>query len=551
MISKLLRIILIPIVLLVLSAPIIMPYFQAGYFPTHDGEWAVIRLVDMFRLIRDFQFPARFSGALNYGYGYPLFNFAYPAPYYLGTFLYFLTHSFVVSIKIMFVLSVIFSAVFMYLASNELWKNRLAGVISAVVYLYLPYRMVDLYVRGSIGESISFALFPFIFYLSLRLFTSPFSRISILLLPLSIGLLITTHNIMTVLFLPMLSVYVLARVILEKKWEVLQSFLLSLFLGIGLATFFWLPALAEKDYIALSKIPIADRSSYFVTPWQLFVPSWGYAPPTETGGFSYQLGIGQILVMILAVFVFIKTFIKRRFTQTPAFQSVGVLLFIYALCFLMLFSFTSFIWRVTPLLNEINYPWTLLSQLGFITALLAGFIAVQGKLYKYAAIAISILCIITVLPYAQPERHVDRGEEFYITNEATTTSSDELMPIWVKLKPKKHYDEKVKVVSGNAEIVNLQFNSKQLTFDFKAQSDVTFQINTIYYPGWRAFVNYEEVPISYDNSYGVMNITAVQSRNKATLDFSDTPVRTAANLISIGSVLVIGFVLLRPILKFK
>ncbi len=551
MTDKILKIILIPFILIALSIPIVLPYFHSGYFPTHDGEWAVIRLVDMFRLLKDFQLPARFSGSLNFGYGYPLFNFAYPAPYYIGTVIYFITHNFVLSIKSLFVLSVLFSGFFMYFASSELWKNRLAGVISAIVYLYLPYRMVDLYVRGSIGESISFALFPLIFYFSLRFFVSPFSRINIFFLSVFVALLITTHNIMTVLFIPVVIAYLITRILIEKRWDVLQGVFLSFILGVGLASFFWIPALFEKNNILLSIMPIADRSQYFVKLEQLVIPSWGYSPPTENGGFSYQLGIGQIIAVLIAMVIFIKSFVKNKFTLPSSFQTAGVLILIYILCFLFLFQFTSPIWKTIPLLKEINYPWTLLSQLGLISALLAGFVVTQGKVFKYTAIIISAICIVLVFPYAKPESYVSRGEEFYMTNEATTTSSDELMPLWVKTKPTAHYDEKVKVIRGEAEIQNLQFNSKHLAFDFKAQSDVTFQINTIYYPGWNAYVNYDRVKINHNNPLGVIQVDAGKSRNKVVLDFSDTPLRLVANLISVGSLLLIGFILIRPALKFR
>jgi hypothetical protein len=37
------------LIILLLCVPVILPYFNSGYFPTHDGEWAVVRLGDMFR----------------------------------------------------------------------------------------------------------------------------------------------------------------------------------------------------------------------------------------------------------------------------------------------------------------------------------------------------------------------------------------------------------------------------------------------------------------------------------------------------------------------
>src|SRR5579872_6665755 len=90
------------ILVIILTLPVLLPYFHAGYFPTHDGEWAVVRLSDMYREIRDHQFPPRYSSNLNFGYGYPLFNFTYPLPYYLGLIIHLFKFGFVDSIKILF-----------------------------------------------------------------------------------------------------------------------------------------------------------------------------------------------------------------------------------------------------------------------------------------------------------------------------------------------------------------------------------------------------------------------------------------------------------------
>src|SRR6185369_15827931 len=92
--------------LIAICIPVVLPYFHTGYFPTHDGEWAVVRLADMFRTLRDLQIPPRYSGVFNFGYVFLLFYFSYPFPYYFGILFYLFFHSFVTSIKILFVLSV-------------------------------------------------------------------------------------------------------------------------------------------------------------------------------------------------------------------------------------------------------------------------------------------------------------------------------------------------------------------------------------------------------------------------------------------------------------
>ena len=257
--KKLLSIFWAPILLLILVFPIILPYLHKGYFPTHDGEWAVVRLGDMFREIKDLQFPPRYSENLNFGYGYPLFNFAYPLPYYAGLAVHTLKFSFVNSIKLLFAISVLLSAFFMYLAAKEFWENKLAGLLSGILFAYLPYRLVDLYARGSIGESFAFIFFPLLFYCAVKIYKNPHNYFFVALGALSFAGLILSHNIMAVLFFPVLLLFIGVTIWKDYR-KYLKQFFAMIFLGLCASAFFWLPALTEKNLLLLSKIPIADRS---------------------------------------------------------------------------------------------------------------------------------------------------------------------------------------------------------------------------------------------------------------------------------------------------
>ncbi len=115
--------------IVLISIPLLIPYFHSGYFPTHDGEWAVVRLSDMFRELKDMQIPARFSGNLNSGYGYPLFNFAYPFPYYFGILFHILGFSFVNTTKILFALTIPFSALLCFLLQEIFGKIIILDIL--------------------------------------------------------------------------------------------------------------------------------------------------------------------------------------------------------------------------------------------------------------------------------------------------------------------------------------------------------------------------------------------------------------------------------------
>jgi hypothetical protein len=519
----------------VVCLPIILPYFKAGFFPTHDGEWAVVRLGDMYREIKDLQFPARFSGYLNFEYGYPLFNFAYPMPYYLGVFFVFLKSGFVNSIKILFALSAILSFFFMFLLSKSLWKNKWAGFASAVLYIYVPYRIVDLYIRGSIGESLSFVFFPLILLGILKIYEKKNVPGSILFTGFFYGFLVTTHNIMAVLF-SIIIFFVCIVSSFKKQLKFIVSLGLSIIYALGLSAFFWIPAIFEKNLILLSKIPIADRSIYFVKPAQLIVEKWGYGTPTDASGFGYQLGLPQLAILFLVLVVALVK-IKNRDSKTALFLAISSLMIAF-----LLFSPSSFIWSHIPLLSEINYPWTVLSVLVLLISLMAGYLTKLGKYFISIVLIICLFAVILIIPHAKPQAAVNRGDSFYITNQATTTSSNELMPLWVKKLPFQKAESKVNLESG--KIKNFSFNSRKISFSIDSPKSQKITINTIYYPGWKLKIDGKETPINYSNEMGLIQFNVNSGSHLVKAQFTETPLRFIADLISAVFILFMVLILI-------
>ena len=77
---------LIPFVLvIILSYWTVKPLFISGYFPMHDDTQPA-RVFAMSQELKRGVFPVRLVDYLGYGFGYPLFNFYAPLPYYLGSF---------------------------------------------------------------------------------------------------------------------------------------------------------------------------------------------------------------------------------------------------------------------------------------------------------------------------------------------------------------------------------------------------------------------------------------------------------------------------------
>jgi len=535
--------ILLCIFFLIITTPVILPFFYKGYFPTHDGEWAVIRLTDMYRELKDKQIPPRFSGNLNFGYGYPLFNFTYPFPYYAGIVIYLLHFGFVNSIKILFISSVLFSAVSMFFVSKTLWNSTLAGFISSTAYVYVPYRMVDLFVRGSLGESLSFALFPAILFCVIKLLRTG-KDIYGIFLAILYGILVQTHNIMAIFFSIFLLLFILGS-LFYIRYKSIKKIVFFLLLGVGASAFFWLPALVEKKHILLSYVPIADRSLYFVTFPQLFFSKWGYGAPASSDGFTYQIGIPFVLILLITLIVLIS---KKRSTifntvNTQALVLVGITI----LFFPLLFKESEIVWRL-PFLSEINYPWILLGMLGFLLSLLSGFVAAK-PFWRFVAVCCVLVNIFLVLPHAKPQYFVDRGDTYYMTNDATTTSSNELMPIWVKKFPLRRPENKAVLIKGRGLVETEKLSSRRITFTANLQTDGVVRINTIYYPGW--ILEGSKRSIAYDNPQGVMEIPLSKGMNKISLVFKETLFRSVCDLLSLFSLFIIAVLFVKQIKVLK
>jgi len=516
-----------------LSLPLVWPLLQSGFFTTHDGLWAVVRQGAMHRALMAGHFPVRWAGSLNFGYGYPLFLFTYPLPYYLGEIFNLLGFGLVGSVKLLFALSVFFSGMGMFWLGKRLWGNW-GGLLSSVLYLYAPFRLVDLYVRGSLGESLAFVFYPWLLLAFLEI--SQGKKIWMVWGALLSGGLILTHNVSALLFFPFLMVFLIfeiSRLSKSKKLIAGRNSLIAIILGFGLAAFFLLPALLEKGNIALSQMSLADTSRHFVSLKQLVLPSWGYGNPGEQNAFSFQLGWVHLLGLGVGIMLWLKG--KHRKESYRFAFLIGSLLALLMLALPISFLF----WRYMPLFSEIDFPWRVLGPASFFLALGIGYLGLKKRYWPLLLGLIGLVVAVNV-GYAKPQGRINYPDNFYLTNEATTTSADELMPIWVKEKPIERAENRVEIVTGEGEISELAFNNQKITFRVNLRNDSEVQINSVYFPGWHLRANEEMVAIQPSEETGLIRFWLPEGNNQVLAEFKKTPLRLVADIMSLASLLALG-----------
>ena len=198
----------------------------------------------------------------------------------------------------------------------------------------------------------------------------------------------------------------------------------------------------------------------------------------------------------------------------------------------MMLPLSKALWENVPLLKEINYPWTSLFPLGLLLSLLGGKIFTATKQYFLIGVFFCLFAIVFTLPYARPANYIDRGDGFYFTNDATTTSSSELMPLTVKSFPTSRPPQKIEVIKGQGTATVVEDKSQKKVISLNLSTPSTVRLNTIYFPGWHWYRDSKEVAISYSNPQGLMEASLPEGNYTVSALFQNTLIRIVANTIS-------------------
>ena len=300
------------------------PLLQPGYpWEAHDARHSVYFLFEFDQGIQEGNLYPRWQPDFAFGYGYPFFNIYGPLSTYVGEAFYLLGLSFTGAVKAVLALSVVGSGLAMYGFVKQVLGRR-AGLVAAVAYMVIPYRLVDLYVRTALAESVAYVFVPLVLWGVWATLYRP-RLANVLGLALAYAALLVTHPLtallLTIILVFYIAVLALARVNDGQPWRrlswsslwallghlgnVLFPTALGLVLGLGLSASSLLPAMTENIFVRVDQW-YGGRYAWggdFVEFFQLFSPRWGFGTsvPGPDDEISFQLGAVPIILSLLAL----------------------------------------------------------------------------------------------------------------------------------------------------------------------------------------------------------------------------------------------------------
>ncbi|EKD86934.1 MAG: hypothetical protein ACD_37C00097G0005 [uncultured bacterium] len=527
--------------LLLASALPLLTLLHPGLPITHDGQDHVARIANFYASLSEGNIIPRWAGNLNWGYGHPILMFLYPLPSYFASIFHLFGLSLVDSVKAVFGVSYILSALFMFFWLRN-FLGKFPALIGAIIYIYAPYRFVDLYVRGAIGEHVAFIFMPAVCYFLLMLNKEKKLRFLYLSgLVLSSGGLILSHNAISLMFFPFAAFYTIFLFwVYKSKFRLIYS-IIGILYGFLISAFFWVPAFMEGKYTLRDIVTENEALTRFVNLNELIYGAWSFG---GTGVFSVQLGIIQWAFILLLPLAFYFLQKRRREERNNIILLAFVLLFFLSSIFIML-HLSKPVWEIITTLQKFQFPWRFLSVSVFFVSILAAFVVYSIPNQKIQRLTFFLVLVVSVFltkDYWKAQGFNYKPESFFTNIYESTTDTGESAPIWsIRFMEKKPKDT-IEVIGGNAEIEKISRNSTSRSYNINSGENSTIRENTLYFPGWKVFIDGEESSVEFQdpNNRGLMTFVLPQGSHRVDVKFEDTKLRALVDIASFLSVLGLG-----------
>jgi hypothetical protein len=545
--------VLAALLLIAALAPVALPFAGPDFPQGHD---ATAHLTNMYRFDRAFgqgQIPVRWVEGIRYGRGQPLFNFYQVGFYYFVELLHQFGLRLTVAYKAAPVLLWWLGAAFMYLLLRP--YGTAAAVGGTLAFALSPYLIVDVFVRAAYPEcaAIVFAIGTL---WAADSFLRAGSRWRLALASLFCALMLICHLPATLIATPMIAAHTVYRAASVPDARARMRWLLAAFVvGAGLATFYLLPALAELPLIGIHRLTEdgSDFHRHFVPLLQQMHHAWTYdwnyrgssiTDPADL--MPARVDLVQWLSMLAAVCVVLAALVRRR--RDATIRGLLTWLGVASLSLFMMSAVSVRVWELLPPLAFIQFPWRFFLLLSIAGGVLVAMLV--SMLKRRTARIVVLLLVVGVQLHLyerrlRPDRYIPRAEmDIDIEGWAQTTAGQRVGFVELAYDPvgvsnNEPVYTRSTVVSGSADVRLVRADDAWLILAVNSAGSSVVRVNTPAFPGWRVRLDGVDVTGRREAVSGYMLADVPPGAHLLEARFESTPVRQAANVMSLVSLLLL------------
>ena len=519
-----------------LAVPALLPLLVNGLYTSIDGPLHLLRLVLLDRHIHQGMLFARWMPELFRGLGYPLLNFYSPFIYYLVEFFYLIGQDIASAFVATYAVILLAAGAGMYLFALSVFggQRRWAALVAATAYMYAPYLLTNLYIRGAIAELGAQAWLPWVFWSTRRLLTAERPSRYVVAVALSVGGLAVTHNI-TLLFTPV----VLGCYTLLLWWRTGRSaprlawMALAIAAAAGISAFFWLPLIAERQYLA--------ETAYQITTAALLTQSWTgstFVNPSIVNHLIDQvpprLGLVQLVLALAGIMV-----AGRRDAEWLFF------IFLTALTGIGISAWSIPVWLSSKTLLIAQFPWRLLTFMTLPLSLFTGgaLLRLRRDSHQFVGAVVLIALVILTNPpqiggmevLARPGESITLHNVLRFENEKTALGAGWSKEFWPRWTQGADYVPSIADrLGGHADVILSQVDAYRLKATVSTPIGEPLRFTSLYYPAWRVTLSDgTALPTYPSTNMGLLTVDLPPGSYELFLEWAGTGVQRAATWLSL------------------
>ena len=424
------------------------------------------------------------------------------------------------------------SGVGIYLWAKEWFSNR-ASAFAAIIYIFIPYHVNELYNSFLYAEFAASAVLPFCFLFVTRICRPAAKNSDILGLAIAYALLILTNLPLALIGSLSLLVYALASLDRKTFFNRALKLAAAVCLGLLASSFYWLKMLLEINFVKHNTAQFTlDRYDFHTN----FAFSYFFI---EAGEEALRTLWYLDTLMLLTLGVFLPSIIIfYRFRRSNEFPRLFNVLILLILALFLASVPSEKVWENIPLLQKIQFPWrwlAIISMCGVIfnAAVFEDVIKFYHSEKRWLAMLVGGLIAaafaFTGIKIMRPVYQHARADFNPMVERLRTGGSYECwMPVWVKNE--ELADDPLSLAERPRAVVSNQQTEKLIRFP--AGKPVRTPIRTFYYPHWQASANNQKIEVGRaDNGTVLLNIPPEETIIK--LEFVEPPYVKTANFISV------------------
>jgi hypothetical protein len=559
----------------ILALFVILPLLQPGLPGSADTPIHFYRALEFARSWAPGVIYPRWAPDLAYGYGYPLWDFAPPLPYILPLAFHALGLSLEISLKLFIMLAALGYALGAYLFV----RDRLgpgAGLVAAAIYIWAPFalREVLLY-GGNYPQYLAIGLYPWLLWALGRLYRRD-GLFNLVLVGACYGAVILSHLFHALILTPVAIVYA-ATLWLSQPGPLRRLGTTVLGLGLGLlgTAFFWLPALFERAFTrALEKVylNVSPISLRFLDGRQLLALPQALDARAANPWVPFSLGPAILALAGLGVLAWWldawRDRSRRPAPATPSGHRPGnqpagrpafhyqALFFLGLLgaCIFMVLPASNWLWTHAPFLAVAEFPWRWLGLASLSLAFLGASVARWATPPRQHALALGAVLVVLsgsavyfypAHPFVRYSESVADMAHYELASQTLgTTTLGGYLPGWVSNVPdtsplapaltQGRPVDKLDPASLPTGTAVEMLGHSPISDNYRFHGLEPFQARffAFFFPGWSARLDGRAVDISIEPGSGLISVPVPAGSHELQLRFGDTPLRTAANVIT-------------------